>query len=247
MSAAWTAAVISHTAKIVLLALADNANDSGVCWPSIPKIADRCSLDARTVFRAIATLEGGGHLTTQSRPGKATIYRVHPKQTPDRVSGVPPTQSNPRQAVTPTPVTESGVPLTACHPTPDSVSGVETLPPSFSPSRALPLNLPPSPQKLSLRSSRARTRTVPKDFEVTEAMRAWAKAKTPNVDVEAETEKFRDHEFRDPHSNWPAAWRTWMRRAPDFAPRTNGKAKAAYVPPKTIEQLEAEERDRAQR
>lgn len=72
----------------------------------------------------------------------------------------------------------------------------------------------------SLRSgrapTRARSRRVPKDFRVTEEMRAWAKEACPNVDIDRETECFRDHEFRDPHSDWNAVWRQWMRRSPEF-------------------------------
>lgn len=111
MAAAWAAASLSHTAKIVLLSLADNANDSGVCWPSISTVAKRCSLDERSVYRMITTLESGGHISTESRAGKSTIYRVHPCQsgTPDRgpevtVSQVPPD----RQSQTPDSV--SGTP-----------------------------------------------------------------------------------------------------------------------------------------
>lgn len=58
-------------------------------------------------------------------------------------------------------------------------------------------------------------------------MRSWAKAKCPNVDIDVETEKFRDHEYKDPHGNWPAAWRQWMRRSPEFGVRVNGHAPAA--------------------
>lgn len=102
MALAWTAVSLSHTSKLVLLSLADNANDSGVCWPSIQNIACRCSLDERSIYRAIGVLEEAGHLSSQPRPGKSTVYRVHP-----------------RQAVTP----DSWSPLTACQVTPDTVSG----------------------------------------------------------------------------------------------------------------------------
>ncbi len=41
---------------------------------------------------------------------------------------------------------------------------------------------------------------------------------------------FRDHEFKDPKSNFDAAFRTWLRRAPAFAPRqTNGKPPGLVV------------------
>src|SRR5260363_362367 len=45
------------TAKFVLILLADNANDQGVCWPSIPKICERTCFSERTVHGAIKWLE----------------------------------------------------------------------------------------------------------------------------------------------------------------------------------------------
>lgn len=42
--------------KLVLLVLADNANDKGFCWPSIRNIARRASVSERTVQRTIFQL-----------------------------------------------------------------------------------------------------------------------------------------------------------------------------------------------
>lgn len=35
----------------------------------------------------------------------------------------------------------------------------------------------------------------------------------PDLDVDLEIEKFRDHEFKDPRSNWDATFRNWIRNA----------------------------------
>lgn len=83
-------------------------------------------------------------------------------------------------------------------------------------------------------ATKVRTRIVPESFQVTDRMRAWAAEKIPGVDVDLTTESFRDHEFKDPHSNWEAAWRQWMRRTPEFSrrPATNGKAApSTWMPP----------------
>jgi hypothetical protein len=77
-------------------------------------------------------------------------------------------------------------------------------------------------------------------------------AETEKANAEREFASFTDHWRAASGANarkhdWDAAWRNWCRRAADFKPRPNGTAKAAYIPPKSIEQLEAEERDRAQR
>jgi hypothetical protein len=53
----------------------------------------------------------------------------------------------------------------------------------------------------------------PPDFELTADLRAWAADAVPGVDVQGETEAFRDHEFRAGHTDWQGTWRNWMRRA----------------------------------
>jgi hypothetical protein len=75
-------------------------------------------------------------------------------------------------------------------------------------------------KKPSLRSGRAPARAparrVPADFEVNAEMRKWATEACPHVDIDRQTEAFRDHEFRNAHKDWPAVWRQWMRRVPEF-------------------------------
>ena len=55
---------LGHSSKkIVLLKLADQANDDGFCWPSYQTIAEASELSRRTVIRHIQTLEKEGYLT----------------------------------------------------------------------------------------------------------------------------------------------------------------------------------------
>lgn len=53
---------------------------------------------------------------------------------------------------------------------------------------------------------------APADFAVTAEMEAWARENTPLVDWRHETEQFRDWEFRQLRTDWPATWRSWMRK-----------------------------------
>lgn len=55
--------------KLVLIKLADNASDSGECWPSYQHIADHCEIDRSTVRRHIKALEEMGLLHIQNREG----------------------------------------------------------------------------------------------------------------------------------------------------------------------------------
>jgi hypothetical protein len=66
--------------KIVILALADQANDEGYCWPAIPTIARRCSKSERTVFAMLLELEESGHLSRRQRTGTSTVYIIHPNR-----------------------------------------------------------------------------------------------------------------------------------------------------------------------
>lgn len=75
MSAAWKTQLPS-TRKIVLLALCDNSNDMGECYPSIPMIAAKCSLKERVVYDCLRDLERGGFLRRESRPGRSTLYQI---------------------------------------------------------------------------------------------------------------------------------------------------------------------------
>ncbi|HPE80103.1 MAG TPA: helix-turn-helix domain-containing protein [Gammaproteobacteria bacterium] len=75
---AW-AQPLNHAAKLVLLCLADHADDSGTCWPSLSRIAAMTGLDQSTVKRKIRALEHDG-LVNRSRSiggaGHSTRYQV---------------------------------------------------------------------------------------------------------------------------------------------------------------------------
>ena len=66
MNWAWLM-FLSPTQKLVLMALADAADDEGVCWPSIATIARKCSISERTAQRIVAELIRSGLLNAQAR------------------------------------------------------------------------------------------------------------------------------------------------------------------------------------
>lgn len=57
--------------KMVLLKLADQANDDGLCWPSYQTIAEACEISRRSVIRHIQKLEEDGYLTITKTYDKA--------------------------------------------------------------------------------------------------------------------------------------------------------------------------------
>lgn len=53
--------------KMVLIKLADQANDDGVCWPSYESIAKTCEISRRSVISHIQWLEENGFLRIEKR------------------------------------------------------------------------------------------------------------------------------------------------------------------------------------
>ena len=104
LSAAWAQDGLTSNQKLVLLGLANWCNsESQTAWPSIPVLAERCSLTPRSVQRILKQLRELGLISVEQRSNTSSVYYFHLKErhdvTPDTVS--PPTQ---------------------CHPTPDTVS-----------------------------------------------------------------------------------------------------------------------------
>lgn len=82
------------TPKLVLVSLADQANDAGVCWPSVASIERRTGLSDRAIQKALQWLAQAGALTVKRETGKANFFTVTPERysppTPERRSPPPP-------------------------------------------------------------------------------------------------------------------------------------------------------------
>jgi hypothetical protein len=76
-AAAISADVATAPQKMVLIVLADMADDAGKCWPSLGLIATRAAMSRKSVIDQIPKLEAAGHLTV-NRDGRHNVYRVHP-------------------------------------------------------------------------------------------------------------------------------------------------------------------------
>lgn len=67
MTQAMAAKVGNATRKLVLIKLADNANDKGVCWPSLSTIAHLCETSRKTVQRHLKQLEADNFIKVKHR------------------------------------------------------------------------------------------------------------------------------------------------------------------------------------
>lgn len=77
MNWAWRQ-TLTPTLKLILMALADAADDQGVCWPSVSTLAKKCTVSTRTVQRSLRALIDRRLLIAeprQRRDGSSTSNR----------------------------------------------------------------------------------------------------------------------------------------------------------------------------
>lgn len=80
MSWIWVNRVLERSrakkgARMVLLALAERANETGWCWPSMADIARRCGMSPRRARSAVARLVALGELERHIKRGRASTNR----------------------------------------------------------------------------------------------------------------------------------------------------------------------------
>ena len=84
MTAVWEHSTHKGANLLLLLALADNANDDGYCWPSIDTLARRTRTHRATVIRGIERLETTGEVIAH-RSGRGNRYLVVVGMVPEAV------------------------------------------------------------------------------------------------------------------------------------------------------------------
>lgn len=215
--------------RLCLLVLANYADEEGLSWPSVGRIAKEMRVAQRTAQRTLHNLAEGGHITIvphgapdsrQPANRKTNAYRV--------LSGGRSTEGS-RGDNGVTPSSDGGVTGDAPRGDSPGSSGVTLLSPkppvdpSVDPSEDAGAEAPTSSAANSVKAPRAAkgsarngaAKLAPDTFVVTDDMRAWAAEKVRGVEVDAQTEQFLDwwratgKSFRDPI----AGWRNWLRRS----------------------------------
>lgn len=67
----------SSSQKLVLLMLANYADDQDKCWPSKQTLADMCCMSKSGICKTIIQLESAGFLVVVKREGTSSIIRLH--------------------------------------------------------------------------------------------------------------------------------------------------------------------------
>ncbi len=105
---------LGSTEKLVMLALADIANDDGEAYPSTRLLVERTGLSERAIQGALSRLEQAGHLSRDMRSGRSTIYHLLPSKPPQHVhpaADAPRSTCAPRGAArAPTPAADAPTP-----------------------------------------------------------------------------------------------------------------------------------------
>lgn len=202
MAKAMSIKVGNPLRKLVLIKLADNANDNGECWPSYQHIADHCECSKSAVKEHISALIKLGLMTKENRVGvnngkgnTSNVYRLHLTSTPvpPKSTPVPPKSTGGSPKSTP-------VPPESTPPVPPA--GTRTSH-SFEPVKE-PLD---NKKKLS---------SMPEGFSPSASHQKMAEEY--GISLQEEFDKFTDHHISKGSKfiDWNRALNTWLRNAKGF-------------------------------
>lgn len=200
----WHETTAAGSDLLVLLALADCANDDGECFPGVEVLVDKTRMSRATVFRRLDALEEGGLLERIRRGNRqSNVYRI-------RVPWAGVTAST-KHSGAPDPTSQSETSPTS-HPATSDVSPVRHL-------KSHGRDFQGTVIEPSGETSQPRTRgsRIPESFALDDGMRAWAIAQGwGHLDLEAITAEFVDYWIgvagrQGVKLNWLATWRNRVR------------------------------------
>ena len=226
MAQAMSIKVGNPLRKLVLIKLADNANDKGECWPSYQHIADHCECSRTAVRDHVNALIEMGFLSKENRVGinngkgnTSNVYYIHLHR-----GAVPP----------------KDIPPMPCDDTPIAPDGTAPIAPdgtrtshSFEPVK--------EPNTLSTQggfvseAAKARmgmptTNGIPFPAHFKPSAEHISMASEKGVNIETELLNFRDYHLARGTTllDWGSAFRVWIRNA-----RANPLSKRSRSEPET--------------
>lgn len=218
---AWTVET-APTAKFVLVALADHADEAGLCWPSLARLRTYTRLSERAIRHAIRQLEAERLIATDKREGRISRYNLSINAAPEPRQHVPGWEMD-------TPAARAGDPGSTCPPPRQHVPGTPASP-APEPSRTViepSVNLP-SPPSASRRGVRLPDGWRPADDDV-------AFAAGLGLDPDETAAEFRDYWQAVPGArgvklDWSATFRNSCRmQAKRRRPPPQRESKMAWL------------------
>ncbi len=224
---AWAARAGSPTAKLVLFALAEHADEVGMCWPSVARLRAGTELSERAIRTALRDLEAAGLIATEARDGQVSRYRLAiasgpvPRQDAPGSSGMTPaspagvTPAPAAGVADPTPAPAAGEGGISCRGGGHDVPGTPA-PAAPEPSRTV------SEPSVNREREAPRGSRLPRDWWPVGTDQAFAR--DLGLDPEAVADTFRDYWHgqsgqRATKADWSATWRNWCRRDAERRPQ----------------------------
>lgn len=223
-AAVWSIKGLKAPERIVLLAIADHADDDGHCWPSMVLLADKCEMTDRGVRGVIRRLEQAGYLTTSVSHGRSS-NRYTVNSIPEGRSALNSERGSALNSPNPERGTRNEVPCCKSNTEQERLNPErECIQPGT--------NVPPNHQEPSIEPSggeRVRASRLPSDWKLPKRWGEWAaESGVPEKRIRFEAEKFRDYWLAKAGKDaakrdWFATWRNWIRRVLDDIERTTVK------------------------
>lgn len=204
--------------KLVLVKLADNANDQGEAWPSVAYIAEQCEISVRSVQNHITELEKMGLLRTEFRKSanglnQSNIYHLLLREPVNSGAGNAPSGAN-----------NAGGSGAGDAPTGagDSKTGA-----GDAPRISKDPVIDPNNKNIKSRSEKSKAKTsLPDDFKPTAIH--GEKALSAGLVLNDEFEKFCDYHASKGSMfiDWNRAFNYWLGQAKQFKPQKNTNSSA---------------------
>lgn len=190
------------TKRLIMLALADHADDAGRCYPSIDRLAKRTGLSERAVRTNLRQLEVEGYLATEIGVGPqgCNVYFVRPIPAGDA----------PRQEMPPGRRFRGGGHMVPLAPAGDAPKPSGTI--------------KETSENINARAKPKRKTQIPEDAVLSEKMESIARNEgISQQEAEAQFDRFKGYCIANAktYASWDAAWRNWL-RSPFFKPITTG-------------------------
>lgn len=243
MTWVWEQSKAEGLDRLVLLAIADNANDQGGnAYPSVETLRVKAKVSERTVQRAVRRLVGLGELRVRPGAGQngVNVYTV---------------VMTPRQDDTPSdshPVTETPVPQTPGGVTESERGVTQSDSPRHSDTQTV---LEPSGTLTSPNAVVARRRgtRLPENWRPSDTDRQWTLTHLDQTTAGRELEKFRNYWIAKAGKDatkldWDRTWRNWVlntQPGPSSKPKSTTDQRVADAEP-VVAKFEAQEAEHAQ-
>lgn len=230
---AWSQDCPTPTSKLVLLALADKANDEGECWPTMGHVAEMAGVSSRQVSTHLSRLEEAGLIRRRrkrSLVGHLGRYTFRLNLTTG--SRLPVDQEKPASTRSALPVDQGkpasgGEGVSAGQSQEKSTSGSSQKDENHRKSSVGSHRKPASGHKATTkkqpsRTALARKHRMPDGWQPNDQHRRFAADE--GLDLAREQAQFADYHAAKGSTfvDWDAAFRTWLRNAVQFG--RGGKA-----------------------